>query len=164
MAKKAQDTATAETAVLDEAEYPLRQRIAGQWCDRVDSPLPDFPGCIYVVTSLNVRQFMTFWEKTHQAPDSETDEGRLERYHYLWDYQRRQHLVKAWHVEGVSQAQIEDETGQSLPAVELAGMVINATMPATIRAMNLPNLPGWWPNRAPTATSGGATGDQTPTS
>lgn len=143
-----------ETAVPDLKEYPRRRRILGQWCDRVDSPLPDYPGCIYVVTNASGPQFVHFWDATHAAP-----EGVRERYNYLWDYARRQHLVMAWHIEGVSRAQIEDVSGKSLPAVELAGFVINATWPAVIRAMNLPNLPGWWPNTTPTATSGNETGE-----
>lgn len=160
--KKADETAVPEP--LDEEEYPLRQRITGQWCDRVESPLPDYPGCIYVVTNLSAKQFMTFWEKTQAAPDPNTDEGLRERYHYLWDYQRRQHLVKAWHIEGVSEAHTDDVSGKSLPAMELAGFVIQATMPATIRALNLPNLPGWWPKAANTATSGSETAAPTPAS
>lgn len=141
-------------AALDEAEYPKRRRILGQWCDRVDSPLPDYPGCIYVVTNVSGPQFVRFWEETHAAPGD-----TVARYNYLWDYQRRQHLVLAWYVEGVTPAQIEDITGKSLPAVELVGMVINATMPAVIRAMNPPNLPGWWPNTTPTATSASKMGE-----
>lgn len=142
-----------ETAAPDKKEYPQRTRLFGQWCDRVDSPLPDYPGCIYVVTNLSSPQFVQLWEKTHAAPDGNTDAGKLARYNYLWDYARRQHLVLAWHIQGVSQAQVEDTSGKSLPAVELAGFVINATMPAVIRAMNPPNLPGWWPIITPTATS-----------
>lgn len=142
-----QETA-AEMPIDDEKEYPQRRRILGQWCDRVDSPLPDYPGCIYVVTNMSSPQFVRFWEATHAAPD-----GVVERYNYLWDYARRQHLVLEWHVQGVNSAHVGDGSGKSLPAVELAGFVINATWPTAIRAMNLPNLPGWWPNTTPTATS-----------
>ena len=99
-----------------------------------------------------------------RMPPTHTDEGLRERYHYLWDYQRRQHLVKAWHIEGVSEAHTDDVSGKSLPAMELAGFVIQATMPATIRALNLPNLPGWWPKAANTATSGSETAAPTPAS
>lgn len=142
-----QETA-AEMPIDDEKEYPQRRRILGQWCDRVDSPLPDYPGCIYVVTNMSSPQFVRFWEETHAAP-----KDTVARYNHLWDYKRRQHLVLAWHVRGVNQAHVEDESGKSLPAVELAGYVVNATWPTVVRAMNLPNLPGWWPIITPTATS-----------
>jgi hypothetical protein len=149
-----QETAV-QTPILDEVEFPKRLRLRGQWCDRVDSPLPDYPGCIYVVTNMSSPQFMRFWEMTHAAP-----EGAVERYNYLWDYGRRQHLVLDWHVQGVNEAHVADDTsGKSLPAVELAGFVVNATWPTVIRAMNLPNLPGWWPNITPTATSEGEMGE-----
>ena len=154
MAKKSKETAVTN-ADYTEDEYPLR--IRGQWCDRVDSPLPDYPGCIYVVTNPSARQFMTFWEKTHDAP-----EGELERYQHLWDYQRIQHLVLAWHIHGLDNAKAEDESGASLPAIELAWFAVQATRPATMRALNLPNLPGWWPNSANTATSGDETAVTTP--
>ena len=155
--KKADETAVPEP--LDEEEFPLRKRVGTQMCDRVVSPLPDYPGCIYVVTNVSGPQFVAFWKKTHEAP-----EGELERLNYLWDYQRRQHLVKEWHIKFVDKEHIDDDSGKSLPAVELAGFVINATMPAVIRAMNLPNLPGWWPKAASTATSGSETAAPTPAS
>lgn len=156
MAKKKEGAAVAEvaeTAVsetgIDDKEFPHRLRIEGQWCDRVDSPLADYPGCIYVVTNLSSPQFVRFWEKTLNAPA-----GQDERVLHLWNYAARQHLVKRWHIKDVNEAHVEDVTGRSLPAVELAWFAIQATSPATVRALNLPNLAGWWPLTTNTATSG----------
>jgi hypothetical protein len=153
-----EETAVNETSI-DDKEYPKRKRIEGQWCDRVDSPLADYPGCIYVVTNLSSPQFVKFWEMTLNAPA-----GQEERMLHLWNYAARQHLVKQWHVQGVNEAHVADESGRSLPAVELAWLVIQATSPATARALNLPNLAGWWPNTTNTSTSGNGKDEPTPES
>lgn len=157
MSKKS-DAAVPETAV-NEAKHPTEKRIDGQMCDRVDSPVGDFPGCIYVVRTMSPAQFEQYWLRLHGASD-DVAERRL----YAADYYNRQHLVAEWHIEGVADGHLGNEHGQSLPAVELINFIVAATTPTVKRAMNLPNLPGWWPNITATPTSGGGKDEPTPES
>lgn len=143
-------------AVID-IEHPHEKLINGQKCDRVDSPLEDFPGCIYVVRYMSPGQFKQYWERIQ---DGSTD--LKERLLFTADFYIRQHLVIEWHIEGIEER--PDEHGQNLPAQELMNFVVAATAPAVKRATNLPNLPGWWPPTTTTVTSENGTAVQTPES
>jgi len=118
------------------SEHPETKTINGQTAVRVDSPLKNWPGCIYVPQELTPGQFDQWWVAFNTQRPKDTPP---ERYVYM----TRQHLVLEWHIDGVEPHHMSDD-GLNLPTARLFGFVTAATMPLIEEAKSFPNLPGWW--------------------
>lgn len=128
---------------MPKTQYPDTKIVDGQTAVRVDSPLPHWPGCIYVPRELSPDQFDTWWiAKNTPSPEGCPPERK--------QYMDRQHLIMEWHIEGVDVHHVTPD-GRKLPSANLLGFITAATIPIIDAAMILPNLPGWW--------NKGATGD-----
>ena len=119
-----------ETAVIDS------KTIDGQAAIAIASPLPAWPGHIFIPRDLSPDQFDQWWVSfNEEAPDGCTPERKA--------FMDRQHLVLEWHIEGVEPHHVTSDGGK-LPTAKLFGFVVAATSPLINEARSLPNLPGWW--------------------
>lgn len=117
------------------SEHPETKIINEQKAIRVDSPLENWPGCIYVPAELSPEQFDKWWKNDNTPNDDIPPERKL--------FRDRYHLVLEWHIEGLKAHHVEP-SGDKLPSMRIAGFIVSATTPIISEARSYPNLPGWW--------------------
>jgi hypothetical protein len=128
-----------QAQVPAESPEPEFETINGQQVVRVDSPLANWPGHIYVPRGLNAEQYSRWWEIYQvNGGDSRPELPQAAAIERI--YRERRHIVIKSHITSV------ESFDEDMPYLALMNLVVAATQPLIMEARFLPNLPGWWSN------------------